>query len=128
MPIYLYSDDRTEKIYEILQTMLEPHVAFAEDGYPLKRVFLPVFGGIDTRIDPFNKRKFVEKTKNYNTLGAVSDSSEELGQKRANKLGYDPNKLKFYERYKKKTGGKDHPDITRQKAKEQLNKVGVELV
>ena len=128
MPHYSFQNpNNPEEIKDVFFHMLEDK-KYIENDIEWLRVFLPISGRVDTRIDPFSKKRFMEKTKTSRTVGEIADRSEEMGQKRANKLGYDPHKENYYKRYEKKTGGKDHPDIMRKKAKEKLNKMGVDLV
>jgi len=61
---------------------------------------------IDTKIDCFDKKKFLEKTRKQGKMGEIFDLSKELGNKRKEKAGKDEFKEKFIESSKKKRNGK----------------------
>jgi hypothetical protein len=64
----------------------------------------------NAKADPFNKQSFIDKTGNMKgSYGDMLDYSTELSEKRAAKVGgEDPLKRKYFDEYKKKTGGKKH--------------------
>jgi hypothetical protein len=111
MPLYLYSNPETGETKEIVQSMKEDHVYF-EDGIQWKRVFTVPTASIDTKIDPFSQRQFVEKTGNKKgTVGNMMDLSAELSQKREQSNGKeDPVKRKHFSDYEKKVGKKHVAD------------------
>jgi hypothetical protein len=111
MPLYIFQNPETEEFREILQGMNEPHV-FEEDGVQWKRVFTVPTASIDTKIDPFSQRQFVEKTGNKKgTIGNMMDLSSELSQKREQMHGKeDPVKRKHFSDYEKKVGKKHVAD------------------
>lgn len=89
--------------------MNEPHV-YSEDGEEWERVFTVPQASVDTKVDPFSKTKFLEKTNKGATIGEMWDRSAELSQQRAEKSGgVDPIKQQHMENYKKVRGGKIHP-------------------
>lgn len=68
-------------------------------------------------IDPRSSKQFVEKTGAMKgTVGDMLDLSKELSEKRAEKMGTDPVKDKFYKDYSAKRRGVKH---TAQLAEEQ---------
>lgn len=111
MPIYLYQNEETGEVKEILQSMNEEHVYF-ENGLQWKRVYTVPSASIDTNINPFSEKEFVEKTgTKRGTIGDVMDLSSELSQKRAELNGKeDPVKRKMFNDYEKKTGKKHLSD------------------
>lgn len=111
MPIYIYHNEETGETKEIVQSMKEDHVYF-EDGIQWKRVFTVPTASIDTKIDPFSQKQFVEKTGNKKgTMGNIMDLSAELSQKREQSNGKeDPVKRKHFSDYEKKVGKKHVAD------------------
>jgi hypothetical protein len=103
MPIYIYKHPEEEDYREIIQTMSEAHV-YSEDGVEWKRVFTVPQASIDTKINPFSSKEFVEKTGNKKgTFGDMMDYSAEMSRQREEKVGTDdPVKRKFFDDYKKK--------------------------
>lgn len=111
MPIYIYHNEETGETKEIVQSMKEDHVYF-EDGIQWKRVFTVPTASIDTKIDPFSQKQFVEKTGNKKgTMGNIMDLSAELSKKREQSNGKeDPVKRKHFSDYEKKVGKKHVAD------------------
>lgn len=106
MPVYIYKHPEKEEYKEIIQTMREPHVYFEQD-IEWKRVFTVPNASIDSHVDAWDKRGFVNKTGNMKgTVGDILDYSSELSAKRAEKTGEDPIKRKAFDAYKKQTGKK----------------------
>lgn len=114
MPVYLYLNEETGEIKEIVQSMMEEHV-YSEDGINWKRVFTVPKTSIDTKIDPFSANEFIRKTNKKGTVGEVMDLSSELSEKRAEKTGEgDPVKKKLFNDYEKRVGKKhllDKPKV-----------------
>lgn len=109
--IYLYEHPETGEIKEVWQGMNDVH-EYEENGVAWNRVFTSPNANIDTKIDPFNSRDFVEKTRNKKgTFGDLLDASKEASEKRADKVGdVDPYRKKMWDKHKKDFGGKPHPD------------------
>jgi len=124
MPIYLYQDDRNGKVYEVFQSMNQKHEAFTEDGYKLKRIFLKPNAAIDTKCDPYSASDFKKATAKKDKLGAIFDRSKELSQKRKDKDGVDHVQQKYYKNWSKKRRNIEHPDIQKNKLKENIEKSG----
>jgi hypothetical protein len=122
MPIYVYKHPKKEEYIEILQGMNDEHV-YEQDGLAWERVFLAPNASIDSEIDPFNGRQFVDNTAaKKGTVGDMLDYSKELSQKRAEKNGgVDPVKQKYYKNYSKTRGGAKHPKEIREKGYESKN-------
>ena len=73
-----------------------------------RRVYTSPNASIDTKIDPFSRKQFVDKTGNKKgTLGDLWDRSAELSKERTEIAGHDEVKEKFLKDYKKDTG-KEH--------------------
>lgn len=110
MPIYIFQNEKTGEIIEVIQKMNEPHV-FSKDGIAYKRVFTKANASIDTKINAFSSQDFNEKTRNKKeTVGSLWDRSREMSEKRERVEGIDKVKQKYFEDYSKKRRGKKHPD------------------
>lgn len=131
MPLYLYKNKETGETAEVFQGMNDVHEYNGpnNDEYGLwERVFLAPHSSIDTKVDPFDKGKFVASTVDKkDTYGDLFERSREASEKREKIMGKDPVKEKYYEDYSKKRGGAIHPDIQKRKLKEKLNKKGVNI-
>lgn len=129
MPLYLFSNPKNGEVVEVMLPMNSSHEFIDSEGVKWDRVFVKPQMAVDTKIDAFNKQDFVNKTRGkMKTFGEVFDASGELSQKRTEKAGVDPLKQKYYENYKLKRKGKEHQDIRKQKGKESLNKMGVDII
>src|SRR5438045_1433967 len=110
MPIYIYKHPKREKYVEIVQGMKDKHEYTDEKGVKWSRVFVNPQACVDSRIDPFSYRDFVNKTDNKKNLkiGDLWDMASEASEKREQKLGIDPLKDKAIKDYEKKCHGKKH--------------------
>jgi hypothetical protein len=81
-----------------------------EDSW--KRVFTVPNASIDSHVDPFSSKQFVDKTQNKKgTYGDLLDRSAEMSDKRASLAGgKDPVKEKYFTDYSAKRRGAKHPD------------------
>jgi hypothetical protein len=115
MPVYIYHNTETNEFCEIVQRMNEPHEYFGKDGgeSSWKRVFTSPNASIDSHVDPFSSKQFVDKTQNKKgTYGDLLDRSAELSAKRSEIIGgIDPVKQKYYENYSKTRKGAVHQDL-----------------
>ena len=129
MPFYSYLDDRTGKIFDILQSMEDKHEYFAQDGYKLQRIWHKPQAAENLKINPFSAQDFVNKTRNKKgTYGNLIDASKEASLKRAEKLGgVDPIKNKYLENWSKKRKGKKHEDVRRAETKKWAESQGVDI-
>lgn len=111
MPIYTYINDETGEVKDVVQSMNEPHV-YEENGVQWRRVFHVPHTSIDSKMDPFSSKEFVEKTgAKKGTIGDLQDLSREMSDKRAElNGGVDPIKQKKFEEYSKARGGRKHPE------------------
>ena len=122
MPIYVYKHPEKEEYIEVLQGMNDEHV-YEQDGLAWERVFLAPNASIDSAVDPFNGRQFVETTANRKgTVGDMLDYSKELSERRADKNGgVDPVKQNYFKKYSDARGGAKHPKEIREKGYESKN-------
>lgn len=119
MPIYIFKHPEKEQYKEIFFKMNDEKKFIDENNLEWKRVFtspeLSTFG----ETDPWSHNDFMDKTSSKKgTVGDMMNHSEELSQKRKDKLGYDPLKKKFYENYSKARGGAKHPKEIKEKGYE----------
>jgi hypothetical protein len=112
MPNYIYKNTETLEYRQILQTMKEAHEYFGEDGTEKTwiRVFTCPQASIDSHIDPFSSKQFVDKTRDKRgTQGDLWDRSNDLSSQRAQlNGGVDPVKAKYFENYSKARNGAKH--------------------
>lgn len=109
MPLYTYEHPETGEEIDLVQSMSEEHIYVDESGIKWNRVFSSPNASIDSDIDPFNSKSFIEKTgKAEGTYGEMIDRSKEMSEKRKNKLGYDPLQKKYFKEYSKKRNGIKH--------------------
>ena len=122
MPIYVYKHPDREEYEEVFQGMNDEHV-YEKDGIKWDRVFLAPNASVDSEIDPFNKRHFIDATASKKgSMGDMMDMSKELSQKRAAKRGgVDPVKQAYYDKYSKDRNGAKHPAEIREKGYESKN-------
>lgn len=100
-----------------------------ETGIVWKRVYEVPHMGIDTKVDPFNERDYINKTgTKKGTYGDLLEESAELSAKRAEKAGgEDPVKEKFYKQWSDKRPGQVHPEKKKEEANKKLKKYGVQI-
>ena len=114
MPLYLYQNEKTGEIREVLQSMNQVHEYNGESGNEKawKRIFTIPQASIDTKQDPFSTNDFLDRTKSKKgTYGNMLDYSKELSEKRAAVSGgVDPIKQNYYKEYGKNRRGAKHPD------------------
>ncbi len=128
MPNYIYIDDRDGKTYDVIQKMSEEHIAFAPDGYKLRRIFWNPSVAVDTKWDEDSPQDFIEKSgKKRGKIQDLWDKSKELSLKREQKFGRDEVKEEHFKNYKLKHRNRDHPEVRKKKLKESLDKKGLEL-
>tara|TARA_B100000676_G_C17675965_1_gene628887 strand:- start:243 stop:581 length:339 start_codon:yes stop_codon:yes gene_type:complete len=108
MPLYTFEHPITKEQQDIVLGMNDEKVFTDEEGTEWKRLFHAPNTAIDSDIDPFSSRQFVEKTNTRGTMGDLMSRSQEMSEKRTNKLGYDPVKQKYFKEYSKKRNGVKH--------------------
>lgn len=127
MPIYLFSNPKTGKVKEVVQSMSEPHV-YSENGVAWNRIWSIPQTRVDSVIDPFSQKEFIEKTGNKTmTQGEYWEMSQAMSEKREKKAGLDPVKEKYFKSFEKKHHGKPHPIKKKEIVKAQLDAKGVIL-
>ena len=126
MPLYLYENKETGEVVEVFQGMMDKHEYHGSKGREKglwRRVYVNPNMSFDTKVDPFDKKSFVNSTVNKNdTYGDLMDRSTEASMARASKYGKDPVKEAHYAKYNKKTNGKLHPNQQKEKFKKAVEK------
>jgi len=110
VPLYVYEHPKSGKQVEVVQGINDEHSYTDKKGLKWNRVFTPPNVSVDSKINEFSEKEFVEKTRTKKgTVGDLLDRSKELSEKRAQKNGgVDPLKNKFFKEYSKKRRGKKH--------------------
>ena len=101
MPYYLFSNPDTEEIREIFFNMNDEKVYIDENNLKWNREFVVPQASMDTNIDPYSKRAFMDKTNKAGTFGEMMDLSKELSEKRGGSKN-DPVKKDYSKDWKKK--------------------------
>jgi hypothetical protein len=113
MPLYTYKNKQTSETRDVFQGMNDVHEYAGENGdEEWQRVFQAPNAAIDTKVDPYDNKSFVEKTgAKKGTVGDMLDLSQELSDQRAaDQGGVDPVKKQYFEDYAKKRKGTRHQD------------------
>lgn len=134
MPLYLYENEKTGEVVEVLQGMNELHEYHGANGREKglwRRVYVNPTISSDTQIDAFNSHNFANSVANKNdSYGDLFNRSAEASEKRAQRYGKDPVKEKYYADYNKMTNGKLHPQQQKEKfnkAVEKADKAGIKI-
>lgn len=111
MPVYIFENPKTGEVIEIVQTIREEHVYADKSGMKWNRVYTVPNASVDSDIDPFNDKAYVDKTGKQKgvSLGDMYEQSKTASSKRKQKLGYDPVEKKHFKDWSEKRGGKRHP-------------------
>lgn len=110
MPIFLYSNPKTNKVIEVIQSVHDKHEYIDKNGLKWQREFTIPHMSIDAvNIDPFNSKDYVKATNKKGTIGDLMDRSKELSIKREEKAGIDDLKETHYKNYSKRRNGRVHP-------------------
>lgn len=114
--IYIFEHPQTGEIREIIQKAHDKHEYFDESGLKWNRVYTIPYTASNTKVDPFSKEQFSNQFENKKVkIGDITDASAEASSIREQKMGSDPVKTKFFDDYKKKRRGINHPDDPRPK-------------
>lgn len=116
MPQYSFHNDQTGETIDLFFGMNDLKQHIDETGYKWRRLYSAPRTAIDTKINPFSAKDFVNKTgSKKGTVGNMMDLSAELSEKRSESHGQeDPVKRKLFNDYNKKVGKKhllDKPKV-----------------
>lgn len=112
MPYYLFKHPQKKEIREIFFHMNDEKVYVDEKGLKWTREFVVPQASIDTNIDPYSKRAFMDKTNKAGTFGEMMDLSKELSEKRGG-VKNDPIKKGYVKDWKQKRNLKHTPKVIR---------------
>lgn len=119
MPLYIFKHPSREEYQEVFFKMNDKKIFKDEDGITWERVYTSPELNTVGQTDPWSHNDFMNKTSSKKgTVGDMMNHSEELSQKRKDKMGYDPLKKKYYENYSKSRGGAKHPREIKEKGYE----------
>ena len=119
MPLYIFKHPNREEYQEVFFKMNDEKHFIDESGLEWERVYTSPELNTVGETDPWSHNDFMEKTSSKKgTIGDMMNHSEELSQKRKDKMGYDPLKKKYYENYSKSRGGAKHPKEIKEKGYE----------
>lgn len=108
MPIYSFFCEETETYEDVFFHMNDVKNYNGKDGSEIgkwRRVYTSPNASIDSKINPFSSKDFVEKTgKKRDTYGSLLDRAKEASIKRTDKEGFDPVRNKYLADYKKTNG------------------------
>lgn len=122
MPIYIFQHPKTQEILEIVQKISETHEYIDKEGIKWDRVFTKPYASIDSKIDPFSAKDFVEKTgRKKGTVGDLWDKSAELSEKRGDSVEQK------YQNWSKNRKNRKHPEQNKKELKSFLDSKGFEL-
>jgi hypothetical protein len=109
MPYYSYTNGK--ETVDILQGMNEVH-EYIVDGIKWNRVYYSPQMSIDSQLDPFDNKAFIDKTgKSKDSIGSILDRSKELSAQRAEKRdGTDTLRENYLKKWKsERKGNRVHP-------------------
>ena len=128
MALYLFVHPITGETKEVVQAMNDEHVYIDEHGVKWNREFTKPTAAVDTKINPFDSKDFVEKTRNKRgTVGDLFDQSKDLSIQRQDKDGVDKISEKHMADWSKRRKGKLHPEVRKKHSLEKLKNMGVSV-
>lgn len=108
--IYIYKHPDKEVYIDVDQLMTDEHVYFDSDGLKWDRVWTVPNMAVDTKINPFSEKQFLDKTYKPGKYGDLLDRSKEWSQMRAEKNGgIDPIEKAANDKWSKERGGRKLP-------------------
>lgn len=124
MPLYSFTNETETEYVDVFFHMNDEKKFVGPDGKEWRRVYTVPTASIDTKIDPFSSRDFVEKTgKKKDSYGSLLDRSKEASLARLQKEGRDVVKEKWLSDYKA-TNKVDYFDSSKDKV---IKKNGVTI-
>ena len=127
MSIYLFKNEATGEIKEVVQRMEDEHT-YKEGNIEYKRVFVNPQVSFDTKLDPFSLKQYISNTANkVGTYGEVLEHSAELSEQRAKIAGHDVIKEAAYKHYEDTHHGMKHPEVKKKEANAHLERLGFKI-
>ena len=109
MGIYIYQNPKTGEVVEVLQSINDKHEYADQNGVKYNRIFTVPHTAIDSQIDAFSSKDFVEKTRRKNmSIGELWDASRDASDKREATQGKDSVKDTHFKNYSKVRKGIKH--------------------
>lgn len=119
MPIYIFENVKTGEVKEFFLSM--DKISSFSPGKHWKRIYTAPNVSMDSKINPYSSKDFVEKTRNKKgTIGDLLDRSRELSEARGGEKK-DPVLKKYFKEYEKQKGIK-HANQIKSEKKEKLQK------
>ena len=116
MPIYQFQNEKTGEKIDVVMSVHDTHEYVDKTGYKWQRVWTVPNAAVDTVVDPFNSKDFVNKTTKKGSVGDLWDLSAELSHKRAEKTGTsDAVKENYYKNYSRKRKNLKHQTQVKEK-------------
>jgi hypothetical protein len=101
VPLYCFTNSDESEYVDVFFHMNDNKVYVGPDGKEWRRVYTSPNASIDSKIDPFSSRDFVEKTgRKKGNLGNLMDAAKDASLARAQKVGKDPVREKWLSDYK----------------------------
>lgn len=116
MPQYSFQNPDTGEIIDVKLKVGEKKEYKDSTGKKWDRIFTIPQAATKTKLDPFNQKDFVDKTReSTGSIKDLWDRSAELSEKRKDKVGgLDPIKQKYWNEWSTKRKGKKHPDAIKE--------------
>jgi hypothetical protein len=101
---------------------------YEKNGIKYKRIWTKPQMNVDSiPLDCHSPKDFARVTNKGGSIGDLFDRSQELSEQRVQKEGKDVFKEGFFEKYKKKHHGREHPEQRRARAKKQADESGIKV-
>ncbi len=134
MPVFDFQHEESGEIISVyvkLSAEIDDFRVQNKEGKTYKRVWEPIRVNKDTKMGDGTLEDYRRLTNEKNlTVGQMSEISEELHIKRAEKRGQDDVREQLYKDYRK-ANGRDHPDVEKRKKQqmrdELFKKTGVRV-
>lgn len=128
MPYYIFSNpNKPLETIEVFFSMNDKK-EYIKNGIKWIREYIIPQTSIDQKWDALNSKDFVNKSRNKKgTVNDLFEKSAELSEKREKIMGRDEKKKLWYDNWQRRRRGKIHPNVQKQKGKEDLAKKGVIL-
>lgn len=104
--IYLFEHPETGEFRDVIFHMDDEKIYVDDQGVTWQRRWTPPQLSIDTKIDPYSQKQFLDKTRNAGTVGDLMDRAADLSAARADKDGVDFVKKNYEDQEAKMRGGK----------------------
>ena len=104
--IYLFEHPDTGELRDVFFEVNDEKIYVDEKGVTWQRRFTLPQISIDTKIDPYSQKQFMDKTNKSSTIGDLWDRAADLSAARAEKDGIDAVKQKWEDKESKIRGGR----------------------